>query len=232
MTIFYDFDITPQKRVIETLEKFGFSGACIFFDSKDFNEKSIEKFNRLNENSSLDLHYGICIKERNANNMRKLVQKFSRTVDLIMVYGGDAQINRSACEMPQVSILAHPYLNKRNSGMNHVLANMAYENNITISIDYRHLLANRGYYKAKMINQVNQLLLLQKKYKFRTLLTSGSSNFYDVRSPRSMILLSQMLDMDINEAKKAITTNPQEILNDVKRRKNSIVDGVMIIDKE
>ncbi len=230
MTIFYDFNILPKEEVIETLEDFGFKGACIFYDSKKYLENNlIEKFNELNESTNLNLYHGIVIDETNPQFLRKEVQRHYKKVDLIMANGGDSKINRIICETPQIDIINHPYLNKRNSGINHILAKLLKENNISVNINMRDILEHRGFFRARTLTQINQLIMLQRKYDFRCVLSSGSRSFYDVKSPKSMILLSQLMDMDINYAKKCITQYPEEIIKNITIHKESIVQGVRII---
>ncbi len=229
MTLFYDFNISPKMEIIETLEKFGFSGACIFYDSNIYDNTIEESFKELNESTKLNLYHGICIDENNPQILRKQVQRFYKKVDLIMANGGNAKINRSICEMPQIDIINHPYKNNRNSGINHVLAKMLVENNITVNINFYDILFNHGYYKAKILNQINQLLILQRKYNFRTILSSGSKSFYDVRSPEGIVLLSQLMDMSTSYAKDNISKNPEEIIGNISKHKDSIIEGVRLI---
>ena len=229
MTIFYDFNIAPNLEVIETLENFNFSGACIFYDANTYDESILNEFEELNESTTLKLYHGICIDETNPQLLRKHIQRYYKKVDLIMANGNNDKINRAISESPQIDIINRPYMNKRNSGINHVLAKFFKENNITVNINLKDILSNRGYYKAKLLNQINQLLMLQNKYQFRCILSSGSTSFYDVRSPRSMILLSQLMDMDIEYGKKLISDNPQEIIENITIHKESVVEGVKII---
>ena len=146
-----------------------------------------------------------------------------------MANGGDDKINRIICETPQIDIINHPYLHKRNSGINHVLSKLMVENNISVNINFTDILQHRGYFKAKILNQINQLLMLQRKYGFRTVLSRGSRSFYDVRSPKAMLLLSQITDMDMNYATKCISKHPEEIIENITIHKESIVQGVRII---
>lgn len=232
MTIFYDFNVAPKMEVIETLEQFKFSGACVFYDSKMYyDEKDIvlEKFSQLNESTTLDLYMGIVINETNPQILRKEVQRNYRKVDLIMANGGDDKINRTICETPQIDIFNQPYIEKRNSGINHVLSKLLVENNITVNINLVDILKHKGFFRAKTLNYINQLLMLQRKYGFRTVVSSGSESFYDVRSPRNMILLSQLMDMDMDYARKCITEHPIEIIENITIHKESIVEGVRII---
>ena len=232
MTIFYDFNVAPKMEVIETLEKFNFTGACIFYDSKLYYEEKdmiLEEFNELNESTDLELYRGIVINETNPNLLRKEVQRNYRKVDLIMANGGDDKINRTICETPQIDIINRPYIDKRNSGINHILSKLVVENNISVNINLVDILKHKGFFRARTLNYINQMLMLQRKYGFRTVISSGSESFYDVRSPKNIILLSQLMDMDIDYAKKCITEHPMKIIEDITIHKESIVQGVRII---
>lgn len=231
MTTFYDFNIVPNEDVIETLENFGFKGACIFYDSHKYLEENLkEQFDELNQSTDLDLYHGIVIDETNPNLLRKEVQRHHRKVDLIMANGGNNKINRIICESPQIDIINHPYLNKKNGGINHVLSKLLVENNITVNINLKDILQHRGFFRSKIINQINQILLLQRKYNFRIVTSSGSDSFYDVKSPKSMILLNQIMDMNSDYSKKCITQHPLEIIENIRIHKESIVEGVRIIN--
>lgn len=231
MCYFYDFNIKPEFEIIDTLSKFNYHGACIFYDPRKYSNKEIdESFNGLQSRTDLKLYHGVYIKEANPQVMSKQVQHFYKKADLIMVSGGDSKLNRAICEMPQVDIINHPYKNNKNSGINHVLANLLVENNITVNINIMDILNNHGFYRAKILSQINQLIHLQKKFNFRMILSSGSRSFYDVRSPNDMINLSSLMNMDEEFAKKALSCNMQEVIDNIDVHKRSIVEGIQIID--
>lgn len=233
MTNFYDFNIYPNPEVIERLEKFGFEGACIFYDTDKYDEDAMENFNQLKESTTLKLYYGIRINESNPQILRRNIQKYYGKVDLLMAEGQNPKVNRAICESRQVDIFNHPHhSNMNNCGINHVLAKLLNDNNITVNIDLGEILHNNRFFKAKILNQISQLLLLQEKYEFKTIITSSSRTFYDVRCPEDMILLSQLFSMDEQTAKKNISANVSKIIEDITIHKQSIVDGVRIIKKE
>lgn len=231
MTNFYDFNITPHEEIIETLENFGFEGACIFYSSKDYLKKELKnEFNEIKNSTKLKLYHGVYIDEKNPELLRKDVQRHYGKVDLIMANGGDTKINRIISESPKIDIINKPYDNKKGNGINHVLAKFLLDNNITVNINLRDILEHRGFFRAKILSQINEILMLQRKYPFRTIISSGSKSFYDVKSPKSMILLNQIMDMDMTQAKNNISTNPEEIIKNITLKKESIIEGVRIIN--
>ena len=232
MTNFYDFNIKLNEEVIETLEKFGFRAACIFYDSTvsdDNKDELLKKFNTINESTKLDLYHGVYINHTNPQLLTKTVLKYHRRSDIIMVNGGKDNINRTACQMPQIDIINEPYLSNNNSGINHILSKMLIENNISININYRSILRSRGYYKSRILNQINQLFYLQEKYPFRTIISSGSKTFYDVKSPEAMFTLGNLFNADKKVIKDSVTTNVEDIIINIQTKNDSIVDGVKII---
>ena len=232
MTNFYDFNIKANDEVIETLEKFGFKGACIFYDSEilDENKKDImNDFNMLNESTKINLYSGVFINQTNPQLLSKKVLKYHKKMDLIMANGGKENINRTACQMPQIDIINEPHLSNHNSGINHVLAKLLVENNIALNINYRSILKSRGYYKSKILSQINQIFNLQKKYKFNTIISSGSKSFYDVKTPKEMMILGNLFNTTEELIKKSLTSNVEDIITNIDTRKNSTVYGVKTI---
>lgn len=233
MTNFYDFNIYPDIEVIEQLEKFGYEGACIFYDVEEYDDDCIYDFNQLKESTKLDLYHGLRLKDTNAEILRRNIQKYYRKVDLLMAEGYDSKINRVICESRQIDIFNHPYKgNMNNCGINHVLAKLLNENNITVNIDMKEVLGQKRFFKAKLLNQINQLLTLQDKYEFKTIISSGSRSFYDVRRPEDMILLCKLFNMDKNMAVNNLSSNVSHIINDITLHHESVVDGVRIIKRK
>ncbi|MDO5826077.1 MAG: hypothetical protein BZ137_07895 [Methanosphaera sp. rholeuAM130] len=232
MTNFYDFNIQANEEVIETLENFGFRGACIFYDSTllDNNKEDVlNEFDMLKESTKMELYHGVFINETNPQLLTKNVLRYHQKSDIIMANGGRENINRTACQMPQIDIINEPYTSNNHSGINHILARMLVENNITINISYRSILNNRGYYKSKLLSQINQLFTLQEKYSFNTIITSGSKSFYDVKSVDAMLMLGGLFDTDKKTIEDSLSTNVEDVIKNIQNKKDSIVDGVKLI---
>lgn len=230
MTNFYDFNIKPNIEVVETLEKFGYTGACIFYDCEVYDENIIEQFNQLCDSTNLKLYHGIRIRERNPQLLSKNVHRYSNKVDLIMADGHNDKINRTICQTRQIDIFNKPYENKNNAGINHILANLLEYNNITLNINMTDVLDHNGFYKAKIISNINQIFELQEKYNFNTIVSSGSKSFYDVKSPEDMQLLSTMFEVDEKNIHKMITSNVEHVINNIERKQKYIIEGVKVID--
>src|SRR3989338_3397879 len=126
------------EDIINRAEKLDLKTICIS-DSID----SIEKFKEiakeikaLKEKTStkLEILQGVEIKAKNADEMRRMVDRFRDLADIIIVAGGDLEINRAACENSKVNILATPEKQRKDSGFDHVMAKLAAENKIAVEL--------------------------------------------------------------------------------------------------
>lgn len=228
MTFFYDFNIKPDIDVINTLEKFNFKGACVFYNASECDETTYYDFCELQNLTDLKLYYGVYIDEKNPEILRNQVLKHYGKCDIIMAAGGDSKINRYICNIHQIDIIDHPY-NSRGHGINHILARMLIDNNITVNINFMDILRNHGFYRSRILTQIRNILKLQEKFNFRTIFSSGSKSFFDVRSAEGMISLASLLDLDVDFATRCISSNVVDVIGNIDKRENGIVQGVRII---
>lgn len=105
----------------------------------------------------------------------------------IIVLGSNDEVNRTALENENVSILLspehtrqHDYMTYRNSGLNHVLCKIAHDNNIAIAVDFNELKRLKGKEKALKIGRIMQNIRLCRKYKVKIMILSLA------KSPREM----------------------------------------------
>ncbi|HEQ78594.1 MAG TPA: hypothetical protein ENI78_03110, partial [Euryarchaeota archaeon] len=80
--------------------------------------------------------------ELTARNKRELIREIisSKKFDIIVVHGGRAEINRSAVSDSRVDVLAHPWLGRRDSGVDAVVAREAADNGVAIELCISYLL--------------------------------------------------------------------------------------------
>ena len=73
-------------------------------------------------------------------------------------------------------------MHQRNSGFNHILAQLCHDNNVTIGFSYASLFNKNPGESSLILGRMSQNLKLCKKYKVKTLFGCFSSNPYDLRS--------------------------------------------------
>lgn len=141
---------------------------------------------------------------KNIEDARKQIDKLSKESKKITVLGGDDDFNRKILEMKKVSILlspehghSHDSLKQRDSGLNHVLCNLAKENNIAIGINFNNLNKER-IELVKWLGRIMQNIKLCRKAGVRIMLFNNNMSKNETRS----FLLS--LGMSTEQAKETI----------------------------
>ena len=88
---------STASRMALAAKGLGFTGICIashqdYFTISDFSE----------------VIQGVEVTAKNANDLRRQVDRFRNKVRVLAVHGGDPAVNRAACEDERVDILLHP----------------------------------------------------------------------------------------------------------------------------
>ena len=224
--MFFDFHVHNTQLAGEA-KRLGYSGIALIQSSKNYN-----KPDTINPHEDFSIWNGVEIYAKNPDDLRKKVQKFRERSDVLIVNGGDLKINRAACEDPRVDILAHPYKNRRDSGINHVLAKKASENNVAIELSINPMIKTRLSLRAKILSQFRQILKLQRKFKFPLIITSNAYSLYDLRTPEDIIAFASCLEMTHDEIISSLSKNPADIIKRSSIRKNVIVQGARTIEQD
>ena len=225
--MFFDFHV-HNIQLADEAKRLGYNGIAIIQSSKNYNKQD----NIDQSNPDFNIFSGVEIYAKNPDDLRKKVQKFREHNDVIIVNGGDLKINRAACEDPRVDILAHPYKNRRDSGINHILAKKASKNNVAVELSINQVIKTRLSFRAKILSQFRQILKLQRKFKFPLIITSNAYSIYDLRTPEDITAFAGCLEMAPDEIMSSLSKNPMNIIKRSKIRKNVIVKGARIIEKD
>ncbi|WP_414469183.1 ribonuclease P protein component 3 [Methanobacterium sp. ACI-7] len=226
--MYFDFHIHGDISLANEAKRLGYNGIAWIQSSKNYNN---DLFNNIDNNyDDFSIFKGIEIYAKNPEDLRKKVNKFRDKVDVVIVNGGNLKINRAACEDPRIDILAHPYKNRRDSGINHVLAKKAFENEVAIELSINPLLKTRLSLRAKLLSQFRHIIKLQRKFNFPILISSNAHSIYDLRTPEDIIAISKCFGMTDEEAVSSLSKSPVAIAKRNKIRKDVIVKGVRIIN--
>lgn len=135
---------------------------------------------------------------------------------LRIVEGKNDEIIRRTIEHKQADILLDPhqqrekdYMHYKNSGLNHILCELARKNNITIALSLEKC------YETKDLGKIMQNIALCRKYKTPLIFLSLAKDEYGLRNPNDLISLGKLLGMTPGDATKALTS-----LGDILKRKN------------
>lgn len=219
-----------MEQLAQTSKELGYSGICFaeYFQNDEQLEKLKNEIKSIEEKVGIDIYLGF--EARNTKELYKLVER-RRLFDILLVQGGDLELNRLACETPQVDILTHPENNRFDSGLNHILVKSAAKNNVAIEINFRELLLSSKKTRSMIMRHMSQNVKLAKKFHAPLILSSGAVSHWELRSPQSMVSMAVEMGLEMPKAKDSISKVPSDIVNQIKERKIDkwILPGVKMV---
>jgi len=208
----------------------GYKGICVteYFQSKNQMEELKKKCEEISKEMGIDIFVGF--QARNTKELAKLVP-LRREYDILLVKGGDLDLNRKAVETPEVDILLHPELGRRDSGFNHTMAKLARANNVAIEVNFREILLSSKNTRANIIHNISENVKLCKKFKVPMVICSGAFSHLQMKDPKVLISMGTLLGLELKEAKKCVSETPGNIIKMSKGRQSSkwIRPGVKVI---
>ncbi len=235
---FYDFHVHSEfsegESSIEEIAKraklLGYKGICFttYLDDKNKIKKTKEIVFELSKKIGIDIFIGF--EARNENELERLI-KFRREYDVLLAKGSDLLLNRKAVQTKEVDILTHPEYNRKDSGFNHVMAELATKNNVAIEINFREISSSSKNTRANIMHKIKNNVELCKKYKTPVIICSGTVTHWQLKDPKVLISMGCLLGLKLDEAKKAISEVPENIIKMIRERQDKkwIRPGVKVI---
>ncbi|MCS7135030.1 MAG: PHP domain-containing protein [Candidatus Aenigmarchaeota archaeon] len=215
------------KELATRAKMLGYYGICFseYFESKSQIRELQEEIREVENEVKIKIFLGF--EAKSASELRKLV-RLRREYDVLLVRGHDLRLNRLAVQTPEVDILTHPELNRKDSGINHVLAREAAKNNVAIEINFRNILINFKTTRASIIKNMMKNVTLCKKYKAPIIICSGAISHWQLRDPKVLISMGTLLGLELKEAKQSLSEVPKKIIYQATERKSPkwIIPGV------
>ena len=235
---FYDFHVHSEfsegessiEEIARRAKLLGYKGICFttYLDDKNKIKKTKEIASNLSKKNGIEIFIGF--EARNTSELEKLI-KSRREYDVLLVKGSDLLLNRKAVETKEVDILTHPEYNRMDSGFNHVMAELAAENNVAIEINFREILNSSKNTRANIMHKIKNNVVLCKKYRAPVIICSGAVTHWQLRDPKVLMSMGCLLGLELYETKKAISEVPENIIKMIKERQDEkwIRPGVKVI---
>ena len=192
-------------------KRYGYSGIAVI--GHDTNEKTIFP-------EDFSIYRGVEIQAK-PSRIREEIRKYRESDHILIVEGGEEDLNRAAVETEGLDILLHPL------EFNNVLAKAASDNSVSIGFNLGLLIRLRGEARVRELKTMRINLKHARKYKLQLILTSDAHSIYDLRAPREMVAISSFFGMAEKEAVDAMSTTPVNILR--RKSPNYIQEGIEII---
>ena len=203
---FYDYHVHSEnfEETINTAKILNFSGLCLVtnwtnIEDLDSFKKQVEPYSK-----NIDISIGVEIKEK-PNRLPDIVNKLRKEADVILVHGGDLEVNRISVETPEIDILLHPEFNPENSGLDHTMVRLAKKNNVAIEFGLSDLIQSSKVSRSRLLHNLLENAKLVRKYKAPFVLTSGAFDYSGLRSPSELLSFGRVLGFQDPEIKQALS---------------------------
>jgi len=221
------------EEIIEQAKRLELTGIAVtdYFSSLNDIKQTREKISNID--TDLDIALGAVIRAETSDQLKKMVKDVRKHVDLVLVHGGDYRINREAVEMPEVDVLCHPELDRRDSGMDHITAKSAAENKVAIEINFREILESFKKHRVYVISNMKKNIFLAKKYEAPIVATSGAASIWGMRAGRELAAFAFLLGLPLSGAINTVSAVPEKIIH-INREKlaGKRLPGVKVAEEE
>ena len=232
---FYDLHVhtalsigeNPLREVADFPAKLGLDGLGII------QYYSGAKIEQLEKKDGIDIVSAIMLKPNSAEELNSLAEKAREKCEILMVHGGNYDVNRAACENPLVDILCHPELGRTDSGLDHVVVKAAADNNVAIEINFREIMESYKRRRVHILSGMRKNIKLCVKYEAKIITTSGAISKWNLRSGRDLASITHLLGLDLGQAINTVSAIPEEMVR-MNREKlaGKRWEGVTVVDNE
>ena len=215
---FYEYHAHAEidaNGMLTLLERMGWKGACFLSKSLEEIVALRDRFASIPSKPPLDVSFGLKIETSHTDQIQKLARKARKDVEIILVHGGNIEVNRIACETPEIDVLAHPELGRNDGGIDMIMAKLAKKNHVAIEFNMRNVLISNRKSRADVFSSMLENAKLVRKYKPPFVLTSGAVDPYDLRSPSELLSFAKLLGLEPKYSKIAISS---KMLTDNRKR--------------
>jgi ribonuclease P/MRP protein subunit RPP1 len=162
----------------------------------------------------IDVAFGIEIVANNSKALRNCISIMRAKYAFIAIHGGSEDINRAACEHPEVDVLLHPEEGKRVLSI--AAARSAEQNQVAVGFDLSPLIRLRGITRARRLELIKRNIILARKFNLQIMITTSARSRFDLRTPQELRALAEIAGFEKYETEAALNL-PGKILELNKR---------------
>jgi ribonuclease P/MRP protein subunit RPP1 len=235
--MFFDLNVKGSSlennvKLARQASEYGWEHINFSYNQNEF-KQALNLKNDLKENLDglIDFDYTLEIKSTNINEIRNHANNFRNRASCISVVGGDLKVNRAVLENIKIDVLSRPYLNRYDSGLNHVLAKEAVRNNVAVELCFKDILRTYLSPRAKVISNFRDIYTLYRKFDFPLVLSSRAESILDIKTAHDFCEVFKQTGLSDDEIVKSFESS-QNILEFNKNRENLILKGVRRVNDE
>lgn len=162
--------------------------------------------------SSINIYFRINIRTDNLNFFKKTIKSYNNFEDILSIESSNKDVQIHAARDSRVDLISFSDLNILRSLTRGILS-LAKQNNSFVEFSLNQLFQRNLYLQSKNFRSLYRFLHLTRKSKVKFIISGNFGDIYDFRHPRSLIsTCNSLLELPINEAKRAFKENPKELL--------------------
>jgi ribonuclease P/MRP protein subunit RPP1 len=146
--------------------------------------------------------FGLEVVASNPRTLHSRVANARSRSPFVAVHGGSEEINRAACENPEVDVLIHPEEGRKVLSI--ATAKAAQINQVAIGFDLSPLIRLRGNARSRWLQIVHRNIILARKFDLAVTLTTCARSRLDLRAPRDLQALAEMAGFESFEVEEAL----------------------------
>lgn len=179
--------------------------------TKNSSEEFKQKAEQLGWNSIASNYDVETLEENDWGELKKDIQRSD--ADVLIYLGGDDELHKKVAEHGKVDIIMSPERGRKDSGIDHVIAEAASKNNVAIGFNIQRLFTSKKQ-RTHVFKHWRRNLKLCEKYGTMKVLTTGAEELMQLRAPRDAASIIESLGFN---GKEAVSEHPQKILGGVER---------------
>lgn len=160
----------------------------------------------------IELISSIMLKPPKAADLAGAAEKMRNKAEVLMVHGGDYDINRAACENPMIDVLCHPELGRKDSGLDHICVRAAHDNNVAIEINFREVLESYKRNRVYVLSSMKKNIDLCRKYETKIVTSSSAVTKWGLRSGRELSAIANLLGLELGKSIETTSAVPENIV--------------------
>jgi ribonuclease P/MRP protein subunit RPP1 len=177
-----------------------------------------------------DLVNVIMLKASKPDDLSDMIKKSRKKAEILMVHGGDFDINRTACEDPMVDVLCHPEFNRKDSGLDHICVKAATDNDVAIEVNFREISESFGMHRVRILSSIRKNIELCKKFNTPLIVSSSAVNKWGLRSGRELASIANVMGIDLSTAIDTASIIPENmVLRNREKLQNRRWEGSKVI---
>ncbi len=157
----------------------------------------------------IDVVNAVMLKASTPQDLNAMARKIRNRAELLLVHGGNYEVNRAACENPLIDVLCHPELGRKDSGLDHICMKSANENNVAIEVNFREILESYKRNRIYMLTAMKKNVKLCQKYEVPVVTCSGAVTKWGLRSGRELAAIAYLLGLELGKAIDTASSVPE-----------------------